>query len=87
MVQQDVKLTSQNQITIPKRIREALHLRGGDRIRFLVTDDGRALLHPLRLVEEDDPSYRLARQIVEAEREIAGGETVPWRTIKRRLKL
>ncbi|MBI1865126.1 MAG: AbrB/MazE/SpoVT family DNA-binding domain-containing protein [Nitrospirae bacterium] len=39
-------ITSKGQITIPKEVRDLLHLATGDRINFLVQDDGRVLLQP-----------------------------------------
>ncbi|MEQ1691737.1 MAG: type II toxin-antitoxin system PrlF family antitoxin [Gemmatimonas sp.] len=36
----DSKLTSKGQITVPKVVREALALHPGDRIRFIIRDDG-----------------------------------------------
>jgi AbrB family looped-hinge helix DNA binding protein len=82
-----VKLTSQHQITIPKRIREALGLHGGDRLELVATDDQRIMLRRTQLINEDDPAYQLAQQIVESERQIAKGNVVPWSEIKRRHKL
>ncbi len=39
-------LTSKGQTTIPKEIRERLNLKPGDRIDFVVEDDGRVVLRP-----------------------------------------
>ena len=39
-------VTSKGQTTIPKAIRERLNLKPGDRVDFVVEDDGRALLVP-----------------------------------------
>lgn len=39
-------LTSKGQTTIPKVIREHLHLRPGNRIDFVVERDGRVVLRP-----------------------------------------
>lgn len=36
----DSKLTSKGQITVPKVVRERLCLSPGDRVRFVVRDDG-----------------------------------------------
>jgi AbrB family looped-hinge helix DNA binding protein len=39
-------ITSKGQITLPKEIRERLHLESGDRVNFIVEPDGRVLLQP-----------------------------------------
>jgi AbrB family looped-hinge helix DNA binding protein len=36
----DSKLTSKGQITVPKVVRETLALHPGDRVRFVIRDDG-----------------------------------------------
>lgn len=40
-------LTSKGQTTIPKEIRSRLHLETGDRVEYVVEDDGRVVLRPL----------------------------------------
>lgn len=83
----EVKLTTQHQITIPKGICEKLHLRGGDRLEVAVTSDRKLLLKPKRLIDADDPAYRLGREILEAEGQVKRGEVVSWVEIKRRHRL
>ncbi len=39
-------ITSKGQVTIPKPIRERLHLKTGDRLGFRVGDDGRVFIEP-----------------------------------------
>ena len=39
-------LTTKGQITIPKAIREHLHLKPGDRVKFFVHPDGTVVLLP-----------------------------------------
>lgn len=41
------KLTSKGQLTLPKALRDRLHLREGDKVEFLVHDDGRVELVPV----------------------------------------
>lgn len=41
-------MTSKGQITLPKDIREKLGLRQGDRVRFLIEEDGRVRLLPAK---------------------------------------
>lgn len=40
-------LTSKGQLTIPKEVREHLGVDTGDRVNFLVQDDGTVLVQPL----------------------------------------
>jgi antitoxin PrlF len=40
-------VTSKGQITIPKRIREQLRIRTGDKVDFSVERDGSVKLHPI----------------------------------------
>lgn len=39
-------ISSKNQITLPKEIREALHVGSGDKCEFFVEPDGRVVLLP-----------------------------------------
>ncbi len=39
-------ITSKGQTTIPKSVRERLRLKAGDRVEFVVQDDGTALMVP-----------------------------------------
>ena len=41
-------LTSKGQITIPKSVREAMGLGAGDRVDFIVAQDGRYTLVPVK---------------------------------------
>ena len=41
------KLTSKGQVTIPKEIRDALHLHTGDNIDFFVSENGEAIIRPI----------------------------------------
>lgn len=40
----DARLTTKGQITIPRDIRDRLHLKFGDRLRFRITDSGQVVL-------------------------------------------
>lgn len=42
-------LTSKGQTTVPKAVRQHLGLKPGDKIRFLVEDDGRVVMLPATL--------------------------------------
>ena len=39
-------ITSKGQTTIPKTVRQSLRLKAGDRVEFVVRDDGTALMVP-----------------------------------------
>lgn len=41
---QESTLTTKGQTTVPKEVREALGLRAGDRVRYLLLDDGQVRL-------------------------------------------
>jgi AbrB family looped-hinge helix DNA binding protein len=40
-------ITSKGQITIPKTVRDRLHLKPGDRIEFILNDDGTVSVVPI----------------------------------------
>ena len=42
-------ITSKGQITIPKKVREALGLKAGDRVLFLPEEDGRVYIYPIHI--------------------------------------
>ncbi len=43
-------VTSEGRTTLPKAVREALGIAPGDRLRYVVLDDGRASIFPVRPV-------------------------------------
>lgn len=57
-------LTSKGQLTVPKKVRERLHLQEGDRVDFVMDEKG-VHLHPVRrslmdlvgCVSYDGPAY------------------------------
>ena len=79
----EVKLTRQHQITIPKRVCEALRLQGGDRLEIIIMSSSKLFLKPKKLIDADDPAYQLGREILKAERQIKQGKVVPWTEVKR----
>jgi len=44
----EARMTTKGQITLPKDIRDRLGLKQGDRVRFIVEDDGRVRLLPAK---------------------------------------
>ena len=87
MVREEVKLTSQHQISIPKSIRQTLRLQAGDRLELIVMDAHRLLLKPKKLIDANDKAYQLGQRILEAEKQIQRGEVTPWADIKKRHRL
>lgn len=81
---QEVTLTRQHQITIPKAICASLHLEGGDRFEMVIVSGNKLLLKQKKLIDVDDPAYQLGQEILEAERQIERGEVVEWSDVKRR---
>jgi AbrB family looped-hinge helix DNA binding protein len=55
-------LTSKGQITIPREVRERLHLKTGSRIDFIVEPSGQVVLKPI------DRNFRSIRGIVSSRR-------------------
>ena len=41
------KVTSKGQVTIPKLVRDSLHLHSGDCVEFVVRNDSEAVLKPI----------------------------------------
>jgi len=46
-------LTSKGQVTIPKAIRDSLHLHAGDKVEFVITETKDALLRPVTKKVDD----------------------------------
>jgi antitoxin PrlF len=46
-------LTTKGQVTIPKKIRESLHLKNGDKIEIIVTDKREAVIRPISKTVDD----------------------------------
>ncbi len=46
-------ITSKGQVTIPKKIREALKLRPGDKIEIVITKEGEAIIRPISKKVDD----------------------------------
>ena len=46
-------LTNKGQVTIPKEIRDSLGLQTGDKLEFVITESGKALLRPVTKKVDD----------------------------------
>lgn len=46
-------LTSKGRLTLPKAVRDSLHLRAGDRVMFLVHGETEAVMQPLAKSVDD----------------------------------
>ena len=66
-------LTSKGQVTIPKHIRDALHLQPGAAVEFSVNAGGEVVLHPPR-------TTRKGRQRKDRFDAVRGQADVRWRT-------
>ena len=47
------KLTSKGQVTIPKVVRDTLHVHTGDKLEFIVTQNGEVLIRPVTKKVDD----------------------------------
>ena len=67
-------LTSKGQVTIPKRIRDAMQLVPGAPVEFSVNAAGEVVLHPAR------PAGRARNPTRDRCDAVRGRADVPWRT-------
>jgi antitoxin PrlF len=65
-------LTSKGQVTIPKHIRDALHLAPGSAVDFAVNASGQVVLNPA--------TTRSTKKAVDRFEAVRGKATVKWRT-------
>lgn len=72
-VQVPTNLTSKGQVTIPKRIRDALHLQPGMPVEFSVNRAGEVIIHP------SAPKGK-RRGAVDRFEAVRGKADVKWRT-------
>ena len=67
-MQVNAKITSKNQTTLPAPVREALGVGPGDRLRYILSDDGRVTM------EKDGSSLADLTGIVDSDIELADDE-------------
>jgi antitoxin PrlF len=68
----EATLSSKNQATIPKQVREYLNLKAGDRFKFFLQPDGRVVLLPrIRISKLKGSVPKLDRPVSLEEMEIA----------------
>lgn len=68
----EATLSSKNQVTIPKQVREYLNLKAGDRFKFFLQPDGRVVLLPrIRISKLKGSVPKLDRPVSLEEMEVA----------------
>tara|TARA_R110001599_G_scaffold30831_2_gene103354 strand:- start:593 stop:832 length:240 start_codon:yes stop_codon:yes gene_type:complete len=67
-------MTTKGQVTIPKHIREALHLVSGDEVEFALNAEGEVVIQSHRSIR---PSRRAAKDGFEV---VRGRADVRWKT-------
>ncbi len=79
-------LTIKGQMTIPKAIREHLHLKPGDKVKFFVHPDGTVVLLPKIPVSALRGIVKARRQVTleEMDEAIAAGASERLRRLKRK---
>jgi len=79
-------LTVKGQMTIPKAIREHLHLKPGDKVKFFVHPDGTVVLLPKIPVSALRGIVKARRQVTleEMDEAIAAGAAERLRRLKRK---
>ncbi|HQX60165.1 MAG: AbrB/MazE/SpoVT family DNA-binding domain-containing protein [Rhodoferax sp.] len=67
-------LTSKGQVTIPKRIRDALHLLPGAEVEFAVNEDGEVV------IQRNRPVRAARRQAKDRFEAVRGSADIRWKT-------
>jgi antitoxin PrlF len=63
-VAMEATLSSKNQVTIPKQVRDYLNLKAGDRFKFFLQPDGRVVILPkIRITKLKGSVRKLARPV------------------------
>ena len=67
-------LTNKGQVTIPKRIRDALHLLPGAEVEFAVNEDGEVV------IQRNRPVRAARRQAKDRFEAVRGSADIRWKT-------
>lgn len=62
-------ITSKGQVTLPKKVRDQLHLKPGDKVEFLTDDDGTVRVIPVTM-----PVTKLKGMVPKAKRVVSLAE-------------
>ena len=82
-----VRIRTNRQVTIPKKVFDDLGLREGDFVE-VVRSENTVLIKPKKLVDADDTLTLEEQEIVEKGIEqLRRGESVPWSQVKHELGL
>ena len=77
-----VKIRTNRQVTIPKRVFDELGLREGDFVEVIRTKDT-VVIKPKKLVDPDDVLTPEEKKIVDKGfAQLRRGESVPWKKLK-----
>ena len=76
-------ITSKGQTTIPVEVRRRLQLKAGDKIRFFIEDDGKAVIIPLKgSVRQLKGMLKSDKRFTDEEIKKAIGQHVAQKTLK-----
>lgn len=82
-----VRIRTNRQVTIPKKVFDDLGLREGDFVE-VVRSENTVLIRPKKLVDADDTLTREEEKIVaKGFEELKQGKSVPWSQVKHELGL
>ena len=76
-------ITSKGQTTIPVEVRKRLQLKAGDKVRFFIEDDGKAVIIPLKgSVRQLKGMLKSEKRFTDEEIKKAIGQHVAQKTLK-----
>lgn len=82
------KIQKNYNVTIPKRLREVLHLSMGDYVKFFIVREG-ILLQPKKLVDSSQAYFwtkEWQREELEAEKDIRAGKVSKTKNVEELIK-